>query len=188
MLLREEKRGVSASLHSQAPSLPVLCLSVRPQYQRHDLKGEWAPSLPPAHLAKTHPLGRDGHGLNRCGVLEEDRGQFWILGSPGGGRSGAGPEEGLGEDRTGWCHTHLEDLHLLQHQLLHLLVILGQHDDLLHCPAVWNGPGRASVGLRMLGKGHQPQPLPPPGPKPQRAVEQQLPSNDGKRSEGTGPG
>lgn len=150
-----------------------------PQYQRHDPKGEQAPSLPPAHLAKTHPLGRDGHSLNRSGVLEEDWGQFWILGSPslscpGGLRSGVGPEEGLGEDRTGWCHTHLEDLHLLQHELLHLLVILGQHNDLLHCPAVWNGPGRASVGLRMLGKGHQPQPLPPPGPKPQRAVEQQL--------------
>lgn len=71
-------------------------------------------------------------------------------------------------------HTHLEDFHLLQHELLHLLVVLGQHNDLLHCPAVWNGPGRASVRLRMLGKGHQSQPLPPPGPKPQRAVEQQL--------------
>lgn len=150
-----------------------------PQYQRHDPNGERAPSLPRAHLAKTHPLGRDGHGLNRGGVLEEDRGQCWILRSPslpcpGGWRSGAGPEEGLGEDRTGRCHTHLEDLHFLQHEFLQLLVILGQHNDLLHCPAVWNGPGRASVGLRMLGKGYQPQPLPPPGPKPQRAVERQL--------------
>lgn len=74
-------------------------------------------------------------------------------------------------NRTGH-HTHLEDLYLLQHELLHFLVILGQHDDFLYCPAVWNGPGRASVGLRMLGKGYQPQPLPPPGPDPPRAVEQ----------------
>lgn len=93
------------------------------------------------------------------------------------------------------CHTHLEDLHLLQHEFLHLLVILGQHDDLLHCPAVWNGPGRASVGLRTLGKGYQPQPLPPPGPKPPRAVEQELctkvedfPSDEGARDRGGGGG
>lgn len=61
---------------------------------------------------------------------------------------------------------YLEDLHLLQHELLHLLVILGQHNDLLHCPAVWNGPGRTSVGLGMLGKGQSLSPFPTKAPSP----------------------
>lgn len=63
-------------------------------------------------------------------------------------------------------HTHLEDLHLLQHELLHFLVILGQHNDLLHCPAVWNGPGRTSVGLGTLGKGQSFSPFPTRAPNP----------------------
>lgn len=69
-------------------------------------------------------------------------------------------------DRTGWYFSYLEDLHLLQHELLHLLVILGQHDDLLHCPAVWNGPGRTSVGLGVLGKGQSLSPFPTKAPSP----------------------
>lgn len=66
----------------------------------------------------------------------------------------------------GWYYTHLEDCHLLQHELLYLLVILGQHNDLLHCPAVWNGPGRTSVGLGTLGKGQSLSPFPTRAPTP----------------------
>lgn len=79
-----------------------------------------------------------------------------------GTREGQG---GVGRAGPGGT-TYLEDLHLLQHELLYLLVILGQHDDLLHCPAVWNGPGRTSVGLRMLGKGQSLSPFPAKAPSP----------------------
>lgn len=69
----------------------------------------------------------------------------------------------------GWpgTHTHLEHFYFLQHKFFHLLVILGQHNDLLHCPAVWNRPGRASVGLRMRGKGTNLSPFPHQGPHPE---------------------
>lgn len=66
----------------------------------------------------------------------------------------------------GGADTYLEDLHLLKHELLHLLVILRKYDDLLHCPAVWNGPGRTSVGLRVLGKGQSLSPFPTKAPCP----------------------
>jgi hypothetical protein len=93
--------------------------------------------------------------------------------------------------RTGSGGTYLEDLHLLQHELLHFLVILGQHDDLLYCPAVWNGPGRTSVGLGTLGKGQSLSPFPHQGPNSLRTVEQEFhdevegfPSGEGKRPRG----
>jgi hypothetical protein len=106
---------------------------------------------PQLTLPKTHPFGRDGHGLNWCWVLEEDRGSAWDPGDPLPAtdlrtdlRSGLGLRR-IKVGRTGSGGTYLEDLHLLQHELLHFLVILGQHDDLLYCPAVWNGPGRTSA-------------------------------------------